>query len=41
MATATLVLAILVALIAAEVVAGVRRRARGMPSPLEQVQQRA
>jgi hypothetical protein len=40
LATATLVLAILIALIAAEIVAGSRRRARGLPSPIEQVEQR-
>ena len=40
LATATLVLAILIALIVAETVAGSRRRAQGLPSPIEQVQQR-
>jgi hypothetical protein len=39
LATATLVLAVLVALIVAEIVAGVRRRARGVPSPIAQVEQ--
>ena len=38
LATATLVLAILIALIVAELVAGSRRRARGLPSPIEQLQ---
>jgi low temperature requirement protein LtrA len=40
LATATLVLAILIALIVTENVAGSRRRARGLPSPLEQLQER-
>jgi low temperature requirement protein LtrA len=39
LATATLVLAVLVGLIVAEVVAGLRRRARGAPSPIEQLRQ--
>jgi low temperature requirement protein LtrA len=39
LATAALALAVLVVLIAAELVAGVRRRARGAPSPIEQVEQ--
>jgi low temperature requirement protein LtrA len=38
LATATLVLAVLVALIVAEIVSGQRRRARGIPSPIEQLQ---
>jgi low temperature requirement protein LtrA len=41
LATAALVLAVLVMLIAAEIISGVRRRARGLPSPLEQVGQQA
>jgi low temperature requirement protein LtrA len=40
LATAALVLGVLVVLIAAELVAGIRRRARGEPSPLELVGQR-
>jgi low temperature requirement protein LtrA len=40
LATATLVLAVLVALIVAEIVAAARRHARGLPSPVEQVEQR-
>ena len=40
LATATLVLAILIALIVAEIIAGSRRRAQGLPSPIEQVQER-
>jgi low temperature requirement protein LtrA len=40
LATATLVLAVLVALIVAEIVAGSRRRAQGLPSPIEQLQER-
>ena len=38
-ATAALALAVLVALIVAELVAGRRRRARGLPSPIEQLEQ--
>jgi low temperature requirement protein LtrA len=40
LATATLVLVVLVGLIVAEIVAGMRRRARGLPTPVEQVEQR-
>ena len=40
-ATAALALAVLVALIVAEVVAGLRRRSHGIPSPIEQLDQRA
>ena len=39
LATAALALAVLVALIVAELVAGRRRRARGLPSPIEQLEQ--
>jgi low temperature requirement protein LtrA len=38
LATAAIVLAVLLALIAAELVAGRRRRAQGVPSPIEQLQ---
>ncbi len=41
LATAALALAVLVALIVAELVSGLRRRARGLPSPIEQLEQRA
>jgi low temperature requirement protein LtrA len=40
LATSALVLAVLVALIVAEIVAGIRRHARGLPTPVEQVEQR-
>jgi hypothetical protein len=40
LSTATLVLVVLVILIVVEMVAGLRRRARGEPSPLELVTQR-
>ena len=39
LATAALALAVLVALIVAELVSGRRRRARGLPSPIEQLEQ--
>ena len=39
LATAAFALAVLVALIVAELVAGRRRRARGLPSPIEQLEQ--
>jgi low temperature requirement protein LtrA len=39
LATAALALGVLVALIVAELVSGARRRARGLPSPLEQLEQ--
>jgi len=41
LATAALVLAVLVALIVAELFSGKRRRARGAPSPIEQLERRA
>jgi low temperature requirement protein LtrA len=41
LATAALALAVLVALIAAELVAGLRRQARGLPSPIEQLERQA